>query len=48
MKTIPEQNTNNLIQPRLQRIKFDSGAICFFALGMFLAAMTIHEFGLLS
>lgn len=47
MKIIPEQSTN-LIQLSGQRIKFDTVALCFFALGMFLAALMIHYFGFLS
>ncbi|MCJ9368396.1 hypothetical protein, partial [Acinetobacter baumannii] len=38
MKIIPEQTTS-LIQTSNPRIRVDTGAFCFFVLGMFLAAM---------
>ncbi|HBM7893644.1 TPA: hypothetical protein L0H18_002909 [Acinetobacter baumannii] len=44
MKIIPEQTTS-LIQTSNPRIRVDTGAFCFFVLGMFLAAMMIHQFG---
>ena len=43
MKIIPEQNTN-LIQPNTLGIKIDTGAVSFFLLGMFLAAIIFHQF----
>lgn len=45
MKIIPEQTTS-LIQSSSLRVKVDTGAFCFFVLGMFLAAIFIHQFGL--
>ncbi|ENV53326.1 MULTISPECIES: hypothetical protein [Acinetobacter] len=45
MKIIPEQTTNLIQLSGQQRIKLDTAAICFFALGMFLAAMIIHHLG---
>ena len=47
MKIIPEQTTS-LIQSDSPRLRVDTGAFCFFVLGMFLAAMLVHQFGLIS
>lgn len=42
MKIIPEQTTS-LIQTSNPRIRVDTGAFCFFVLGMFLAAIMIDR-----
>ena len=46
MKIIPEQTTTNLIHSSDQEFKLDTGAMCFFLLGMFLAALIFHQIGL--
>ncbi|WP_165443223.1 hypothetical protein [Acinetobacter ihumii] len=48
MKIIREQQNYSLIDFSGQRIKLDKAAFCFFVLGMFIAAMIIYHFGLLS
>lgn len=45
MKIIPEQTTR-LIEHSPARIKIDTGAFCFFLLGMFIAAILIHQLGI--
>lgn len=44
MKIIPEQSTS-LINHTRPRIRIDTGAYCFFVLGMFLSAMILHLLG---
>ena len=47
MKIIPEHSTS-LIQPEAGfRLRIDTGACCFFILGMFLGAVIFHQIGLL-
>lgn len=46
MKIIPEQSTNLIHENSGFRLYLDKGAICFFILGMFLAAMIFHYLGL--
>lgn len=45
MKIIPEQSTS-LIHSDHHRIKVDTGALCFFLLGMFLAALLVRHLSL--
>ncbi len=45
MKIIPEQTTTSLIHSSDQEFKLDTGAMCFFLLGMFLAAMIFNQLG---
>lgn len=47
MKIIREEQSYRLVEFSGQRIKLDKGAICFFVLGMFLAAMIFYSFHLL-
>ena len=44
MKIIPEQTTS-LITHSSPRIRVDTGAYCFFILGMFLCAVILHLIG---
>ncbi|TCM67301.1 hypothetical protein EC844_10973 [Acinetobacter calcoaceticus] len=46
MKIIPEQSTSLINQDSSFRLRIDTGACCFFVLGMFLAAMIFHYLGL--
>ncbi len=46
MKIIPEQSTS-LISHSSPRFRVDTGAFCFFVLGMFLSAMILHMTGIL-
>lgn len=47
MKIIPEHSTS-LVHPESRfRLRIDTGACCFFILGMFLCAMIFHSFGLI-
>ncbi|WP_171263322.1 hypothetical protein [Acinetobacter sp. ANC 4648] len=46
MKIIPEQSTSLIHQDRSFRFSLDKGALCFFILGIFLAAMIFHYLGL--
>ncbi|SPL70506.1 hypothetical protein [Acinetobacter stercoris] len=46
MKIIPEQSTSLINTNTRPYLKLDKGAICFFILGMFLAAVIIHKFGI--
>lgn len=45
MKMIPEQSISLINTNTRPWIKLDKGAVCFFILGMFLAAMIIHMLG---
>lgn len=45
MKTIPEQTSNHLVHSDQHNLKLDVGAVCFFLLGMFLAALMVHMIG---
>lgn len=44
MKIIPEQSTS-LMTHSSPRFRVDTGAYCFFILGMFLSAMILHLAG---
>lgn len=44
MKIIPEQSTS-VMTHSTPRIRVDTGAYCFFILGMFLSAMILHLIG---
>lgn len=45
MKIVPEQTTTNLIHTDSTGFKLDLGAVCFFVLGVFLAALFSHFMG---
>lgn len=46
MKIIPEQSTHLIQQNSGFRLPWDKGACCFFVLGIFLAAIIFHIFGI--
>lgn len=45
MKIIPEQTTSLITSS--PRFRVDTGAYCFFILGMFLSAMILHLTGII-
>ncbi|SDB84938.1 hypothetical protein [Acinetobacter boissieri] len=43
MKMMPEQMTTITEQQTPTKLKIDAGAICFFLLGIFIAAFALHH-----